>query len=837
MTELSVGSIIEKLKEHFKTNYYVTWYDDNAFFKENINEIIEQLVDVKLLIVKKGEVFKNKVYFHEHMEEKFLIYFPYSKPKDDDNLFLDVELYAKNYTADAEDMLRDELGLSHNKLLFVKEHLNFFNSKERKFDFIRFYSEKKDIEPELGIIAAIEKFTNLTKENRIQLLTPVLIGGVENNKYIESFKKYGVNSNFWQLMSEEFGYENVKEPSLKELIYSLFITYAFDKVPEELKRYQLNINSLANVKSYMSNFEDSSINREVFKKYGNQIWDELKIERILKNLSISTIMDIKAFYNIDNLLLDWVKNKIINGEFSALAGKNKNIVELIEDRLTVNNLRNNKSIILQYKMLKYAYKLLNYSIRSQVDIEKIIDAYVEFDYKVDLYYRKFIFYYRSLLIEREIERVEYNDLKEYIDNIYTNEFLNKSIVTFNKFYNPNETFGKKQSDFYRNYVGIQKDRIVVIISDALRYEIAKELQSKLEENRRINTKMDYAITGIPSVTYMGMSVLLPHDELEFDLENKKVLVDGKNADNLQRRSQILADNRSDGQAIAYSFNEVLNASSKERKEMFSHKKVVYIYHNDVDAKGDQLKTELETFQSAQHAINDIASVVEKLRTISVSHIIITADHGFIYRDEKLNELDKIEVDNSKVQKSPRYVLSENELGEIPGVKSVKIGVSLNNDDKINVYYPSTVNVFKSSGTTSYVHGGASLQELIVPILDIKLSSNSKETIPVNVKLVPTGSTITSYDFSAKFNQEQAVSDVYSACDYKIYLVDDEENKISNEKTVRFDSKEQDIRDRAQFVTLQLRKIEYDIAKTYRLIIEQLGSENNRTEYKFNINLI
>ena len=76
-------------------------------------------------------------------------------------------------------------------------------------------------------------------------------------------------------------------------------------------------------------------------------------------------------------------------------------------------------------------------------------------------------------------KVEYNDLKDYVDQFYANNYLNKTIKSFNESYQPGEMATKAQSNFYREYVGIQQGRIVVIISDAFRFEIAKELQAKL----------------------------------------------------------------------------------------------------------------------------------------------------------------------------------------------------------------------------------------------------------------------------------------------------------------------------------------------------------------------
>ncbi|MHC3377960.1 BREX-1 system phosphatase PglZ type A [Ligilactobacillus equi] len=838
MAEVSVENIIEKLQIYFERYYYVVWYDDSAAFAEKIDEIAANLAEVHLLKVPLGQSFRQKTYLHEHPDEKILLYFPHPKPRNEENLFLDVEMYAQNYTADADDMLRDELGLSRRWLPFVKKHLTFFNSKERKADFIRFYTEESEVSPELGIVAALEKFPNLKRSNALNLLTPVLLAGMTDNKYLTSFSKYGVAENFWKMVAVEFGYLTA-QPDLTEFVRALYLNYAFADLPKEFTKYRLEESSLANVKSYMSNLEDSASNRLDFKRLGDLVWDEMELGKFFKKLSPSTWAEITAFYGIDNLLLKWAKDKLLSGELTAVVGR-EDLAELLEKRIKLNTLRDNKVMVLQYKMLKYALKLLGSTVRTYANTSEAVDGYVKQDYKLDTYYRKFAFYNRNLVHQMADVKVEYNDLKDYVDQFYADNYLNKTIKSFNESYQPGEMATKAQSNFYREYVGIQQGRIVVIISDAFRFEIAKELQAKLEENRQIRTEMDYALAGLPSVTYMGMATLLPHQNLEFDMDAKKVLVDGQLADNLQKRSQILAANRADGQAAAYALNDVLNASSSERKALFAGKKVVYIYHNDVDAKGDQAKTQEETFAGAKQAIDDIASVIEKLRTISVNHVFVTADHGFIYRDEKLAEMDKIDLNVADGIKSPRYILSKADLPETLGVKKTQIGEALVNNDTTKVYYPTSSNVFKSAGTTSYVHGGSSLQELVVPILEVKMSSNAKVMTPVEIKLAPMSPTITSRDFSINVNQEQAVSDEYEACDYRFYFVDDKDVRISNERTLRADSRADDIRDRAQYVRLQLSNQDYDRQRIYRLIIEQLdeaGNEVSRKELSFHVDLV
>ena len=69
---------------------------------------------------------------------------------------------------------------------------------------------------------------------------------------------------------------------------------------------------------------------------------------------------------------------------------------------------------------------------------------------------------------------------------------------------------------------------------------------------------------------------------------------------------------------------------------------VYVYHNQIDARGDKASTENEVFAACEEAVDEIFALIKRL-TVSANtiHYIITADHGFLYKRDKLQESDKI----------------------------------------------------------------------------------------------------------------------------------------------------------------------------------------------------
>ncbi len=60
--------------------------------------------------------------------------------------------------------------------------------------------------------------------------------------------------------------------------------------------------------------------------------------------------------------------------------------------------------------------------------------------------------------------------------------------------------------------------------------------------------------------------------------------------------------------------------------------MVYLYHNQIDAKGDNHTTESYTFADARHTLLELERAVAKLAgTFEAKRILITADHSFLYQ--------------------------------------------------------------------------------------------------------------------------------------------------------------------------------------------------------------
>ena len=226
--------------------------------------------------------------------------------------------------------------------------------------------------------------------------------------------------------------------------------------------------------------------------------------------------------------------------------------------------------------------------------------------------------------------------------------------------------------------------------------------------------------------------------------------------------------------------------------------------------------------------------MDLIHRISVSgntyHFIVTADHGFIYKRDKLTESDKISGKSAdKAFVNRRFIVSKAAL-EDDGIDHMSMGRVLGNEDSKVVSYPVSSNVFKvAGGGANYVHGGSSPQEMLVPVLEFKMERGHMETKNAEIALVSIVHKITNLITSMDFIQSDAVSDTVKAAKYRIFFLSEDNEKISNENSYVADSREENAQKRIFRMRFTFKNKKYDKNKQYYLVVydEESGLEQWR----------
>ena len=314
----------------------------------------------------------------------------------------------------------------------------------------------------------------------------------------------------------------------------------------------------------------------------------------------------------------------------------------------------------------------------------------------------------------------------------------------------------RQYNFYDERIKPIQKKVAVIVSDALRYEVAQELIGELAKFKHI-ASLKPAIAMLPSETKYCKPSLLPHRELKLygKGEEQNMAVDNHILDTTQKRSEHLQVYR-DG-AVCVPFETVAEYNQEKNREIFKHP-LVYIFHDVIDKTGHDGNAK-QIVNSCREAINDLKNMIPKIHaSYNVTEVYITSDHGFLFNDIIFADKDKHKIEEDCLERSTRYYLTKSK-DEVSGV--VKFPLSevsgMVNVEDVMVAVPMGTNRFAApSGGYMFTHGGAALQELIIPVITSRQERDDNKQ-PVGVMILDRRLSMQASRLRFKMLQTEAVS--------------------------------------------------------------------------------
>jgi uncharacterized protein (TIGR02687 family) len=439
----------------------------------------------------------------------------------------------------------------------------------------------------------------------------------------------------------------------------------------------------------------------------------------------------------------------------------------------------------------------------------LLDRYIKTDHKIDLYYRRF---YTAL--DRLEDAYRFDELRERVENIYTNEYLCKLLPAWSAALDVKSLMQGESSQlrFFNRHIQYVKEKTVVIISDAFRYEVALDLFAMLEHDPNCDVALKYLVAALPTYTQLGMAALLPHKSLEIQ-ESGKVLVDGQASDGTEKREVILQTVLPNSRCIRA---DAIPTKRDEFRKIFTGMDAVYVYHDHIDIRGSSSNDEV--FSACDEAVKEIYDLIKKLSgSGNVYNFIVTADHGFLYKRDSFAESDKINLTGMKNTFTSRRAVIADEALHADGVASVPLADVIGGEDSWIVSWPIGANVFKTQGGLNYVHCGASPQEMIIPLIKIKTEKSHVDTQPVKIALVSMVQKITNLITQLYFIQQESVSDVVIPAEYKLYFISEKNEKISNEQIYIADKKDSDPNRRMFYLRFNFKNKKYHASTKYWLV--------------------
>lgn len=414
-----------------------------------------------------------------------------------------------------------------------------------------------------------------------------------------------------------------------------------------------------------------------------------------------------------------------------------------------------------YRVIKYVEQLALYYTKikdfSSFKFSKpddYIQLYLNEFYLLDTFYRKSLAIYHEL-VTKDIPVIEsLNEVKRKLDldyakicNVFNLEWLTCIKENGDNF---DSVSLKKQENFFtENYDSSVKQ--VVIISDALRYEVALELMQELSKEKLMATITPYRAM-LPTETKFCKPSLLPHNSLA--LVGTDMQVDGTTLNSIDQRTAHVSKYKD--KSICINYDDLMNMDSAFQRELFK-RPLVYIFHNTIDDAGHS-QNPFEVISACTKSIEQLAVLFRKLHSSwNVSNVFLTSDHGFIYNDMKFEDKDKHSITDDTIEKKTRYYLTTS-TEKIDGIVKFPLGKVSGMKSALPTYVavPEGTNRLAAPGGYGFAHGGATLQEMIIPVIQSN-SRRTEKTDKVNLTLLSFDLSMVSSRVKITIVQSEAIS--------------------------------------------------------------------------------
>lgn len=812
--------IAQALTKLFDRHRIVFWYDAKQELRDDFEALSLPGVE-KLELINNEYGIKYKL-LREQPEQKFLLYREGPQPADLDNWLLDVQLAHGEFRTDQVAIWLSELELGLEFTDVVQANAEFFKAVKRK-DALKNLLKADDTAGQirlkmLAVCTGSEPRMDAVVENLLQELAD------GRDEKIKLVGRCSLDDFFWEQMIRYYGYKS-DEPGIRDFAIELFKScYAMST------NGQVKLTGDAMV--FLKRWKDSRQFEGGFETLSGECAEVLGIEQDLTKRDFRELIDLDYFRLIDQKIISELVRVV-----STRTARSGDVAIWVRQRRQGHWYHEYRHL---YEAVDYAAQFTHALGEAKLAMDSLaegVQRYSRFWYQLDQLYRKFTYHVRmsgqaSLM----------GSLTEQIENLYSNNYLLKLGDRFQTFVDTAskwEAFPvRKQKEFFEHWVRpfLRKDnKVCVIISDAMRYEIGDELLSLIRQEDRYSAELEPALSMLPSYTQIGMAALLPNKTLAIaDNETGTVLVDGQSSQGTANRIKIL------GQAIrqratACKADELMAMKGDDCRALVRDHDVIYIYHNRIDATGDKRESEERVFEAVEETLQELIRLIKKLTGANASNLLVTSDHGFIYQNRTIDESDfsGVDAEGDKILfRDRRFVLGKG-LAEASSLRKFtpeQLGLA----GEVEVQIPKSINRLRLKGSGSrFVHGGASLQEVVIPVLKINKKRQSDVTaVEVDI-LRGASSVITSGQLAVTMYQAGPVTDKIQPRVLRAGIYTEAGDLISDSHDLTFDLSSDNPRERELQVRFVLTR-KADEANGQEVILrleEKHAGTSHYKEYK------
>ncbi|WP_282384501.1 MULTISPECIES: BREX-1 system phosphatase PglZ type A [unclassified Pseudomonas] len=819
---MSNPKITQALTNLFEKQRIVFWYDNRQEFRADFEAL--ELPGVEKIELANNEFGVKYRILREQPVQKFLLYREGAEPPHLENWLLDVQLASGNsFRTDQVALWLAELELGQDGYQLLEAHVAFFESARRREDLLKLMQQgDSDNMLRLKMLAVCAD-----TEQRLDVILEALLAELAStgDARIKLIESSGLSSFLWEQMKRAYGYVS-EQPGLHDFVIELFkACFLMGTDPEHKAR--LSAESLV----FLKRWKDSRSHESSFELLSAQCAEVLQIGDRLHGLDYRKLMELDYFELIDRKILSELVRAVVARTVTALE-----VEQWVRQRRQSHWFTHFEDVYLAVDHAAQFLQLLDAAKLEMTSLSDGVEKYAQNWYRLDQLYRKYVYHARESGQASLLE-----ELNTQVENQYTNNFLVRLNDRWQQHVDAAQRWEAAPVMLQRNFFGRyvkpfieRKTKVCVVISDAFRFEVGEELQSLIRREDRFEAELEPALSMLPSYTQLGMAALLPNQALQLaENDSGDAMVNGQSAQGAVNRGKILAAAVPNSAVVLA--KDLLAMNQADSRALLRDNDVLYVYHDLIDKTGDTRDTQERVFAAAEETLSELVRLVKKLTNANASNLLITADHGFIYQNRPLEESDFLsnEPDGDEVlYRDRRFVLGRG-LRSQAGFKTFSPD-QLGLEGTLEVQIPKSINRLRLKGSGSrFVHGGATLQEVVIPVVRINKKRQS-DVGRVEVEFIGGGGkTITTGQLAVVLYQTEAVTEKKQPRRLRagLYTLDGELISDAHELTFDFASENPRERDLSVRFILSRKADEVNNQQVELRLEEQVEGTSHFTRYK------
>ncbi|MBM6867289.1 BREX-1 system phosphatase PglZ type A [Collinsella tanakaei] len=709
-------NITAKLADACAQVRVVFWEDTAGEFAEDIAGF--ELPGVTVAVAQGNEMALKRRILRDDADARFLVYRAGGAPELDEDFLADIKAFAKPFAATQAASWAEELGIPLSCTEGLARHAEFFNAKDRRSglkdlmaatDWLDGGDDALEV-VEFAMLAVCcgSKSAHRVDANRA-IARRLLEQYAESVDTVwRSIARFGLSDALWQALRDGFGYAS-DDPSVEDFAFTCMLSACADVTGAEPV-----LTPDANV--LLSEMENDARKGSVYLGLLDKTGDGVATQCSWETLPLEVLTEHSYLPHADTELLR---------RLTADVAQRIDIVERIDNiRVRRAPMVIARSWLPAYDALRAADELLAGEQRVLAEIagadgaDALFARYTEELFRYDTSYRVLV------RLKDSIQDLGFSGIEALYRpaEVAYAHVVNELAVSWQRAvadavrWPPSDEL-PFQADFYQRYPHIAPGRAAVVVSDALRFEVGASWAERTELRSRCRIVVSALLAALPSYTQLGMAALLPHGALSIDPATHNVSSDGQPTVGTANREKLL-DAAVPG-ARAMAADELL----AQPREDLAGIPLLYVFHDRIDAVGDDRTTERRAFEAVEDAFKELDRIVAKLLRDGFSRVFVTADHGFLYQDDSAF-FDLVDfpllptiVSAGSAKHARRYLMGAELPQHADLMRFSAQDLGLAGDFEVAV--PKGTRRLKLQGSGArYVHGGMTLQETVVPCIEV-----------------------------------------------------------------------------------------------------------------------